>query len=120
MIHSSITDEWMVITDAHVISLDPVEQGGSPGAIAPDEARVRFEAWDTDETFKLGEILFTSPRTKFDCSIVTLRPQPSFLQEFDLPKRLPRADGRQRVYVIGHPRGEALSISLNDNVLLDH
>jgi V8-like Glu-specific endopeptidase len=32
---------------------------------------------------------------------------------------LPLVDQRQRVYIIGHPGGRELSISLNDNLLLD-
>jgi V8-like Glu-specific endopeptidase len=38
---------------------------------------------------------------------------------FPVAKRLPVADGLQKVYVIGHPGGRTLSISLNDNLLLD-
>jgi V8-like Glu-specific endopeptidase len=33
---------------------------------------------------------------------------------------LPLADGKQRAYIIGHPRGRKLSFSIHDNFLLDH
>jgi hypothetical protein len=120
-VHASIKDEWVLITNAHVISLDPTEHAGHPPALPPDEARVRFEASEhPDEIYKLGDILYTSPRSLLDFSIVRLQPQVNLEHDFDIPRALPRVDGRQRVYVIGHPRGQALSVSLHDNILLDH
>ena len=37
-----------------------------------------------------------------------------------LAKNLPLAGGEQRVYVIGHPAGGELKISIDDNLLIDH
>src|SRR5262249_58948845 len=37
-----------------------------------------------------------------------------------ISKALPLADGRQKTYIIGHPGGRGLSLSLHDNLLLDH
>jgi hypothetical protein len=120
-VHPGIEEEWVLITNAHVLSLDPAEQSGTPAALPPDEVRIRFEASEhPDEVYQAGEILFSSPRTELDFSIVTIDLGAHFEHDFDIPKRLPRVDGRQRVYVIGHPRGQALSVSLHDNILLDH
>src|SRR5262249_15141139 len=33
--------------------------------------------------------------------------------------RLPSVDGVEKIYVIGHPGGRSMSVSLNDNLLLD-
>lgn len=119
-IHESISEKWVVVTNAHVISIDPAEQSASLAALPPDEARIRFEAKDPDQQFEVEKILFSSPRTELDCTIVSLRSPVEHAKPYPIAKRLPLVDKNQRIYVIGHPRGGGLSYSIDDNLLLDH
>jgi len=119
-VHPSIADEWVVVTNAHVISDDPAEQSAAKPALPKDEVRIRFEVKDPNEEFEVDKILFSSPRTQLDCTIVSLKSPVEHAKPFPIAKRLPLVDQNQRVYVIGHPRGGRLSYSIDDNLLLDH
>ncbi|MEM9303391.1 MAG: serine protease [Pseudomonadota bacterium] len=122
-VHERITDDWVFMTNAHVVSDDPAEQQASPAALAPEDATVVFQAGpDAGKAFSLGEMIFTSNRNALDCSILTLEQTTAFDRPFRIAKNLPAVgEGkRARVYVIGHPRGAGLSFSLHDNLLLDH
>lgn len=120
-VHDSLAGQWLLVTNAHVISNDPTEQAGEPAALPPDEAVIVFEVGpDAGRELEVGRIVFTSPRRKLDCTIVTLLGGVSFDKPFDIARRLPLLDRNQRVYVVGHPRGGRLSFSIDDNLLLDH
>lgn len=122
-IHPGIAQDWVFVTNAHVISDDPSEQNGSPPSLAPEDATVIFESGpDSGKEFAVDQLIFTSRRTDLDCTVVTLAQSLSFDKRFRIAKSLPRLNPNrsQRVYVIGHPKGGRLSFSLHDNVLLDH
>jgi len=119
-IFEGIDAEWVVVTNAHVISDDPVEQAGSPPSLPADEAKIRFEAKGDGVEHEVGKILFSSPRTELDCTIVSLAGPVELANPYPIANRLPLVGKDQRVYVIGHPRGGGLSFSLDDNLLLDH
>ena len=110
----------VLVTNAHVISEDPREHAGNPPALPPDDVRIRFEARDGSDEFEVEDVLFSSPRNRLDCTMVTLRGDVAIHGKFPVAKRLPLVGKRQRVYVIGHPRGGGLSYSLDDSMLLDH
>lgn len=115
------------ITNAHVISADV------DGAIAPEEAWVTFEVESTAKgiltSYKVGEILFTSPpgdlgitkeaRKDLDVTVARLNKLPATAQGLKKAKYLPLIDSTTRVYVVGHPRGSGLQISMQDSGLLD-
>ncbi|MEM7307441.1 MAG: serine protease [Planctomycetota bacterium] len=120
-VHASLAGCWVLLTNAHVLSDDPAEQRGTPAALAPDEARVRFEnSEESDREFPVEELVFTSPREELDCTIVKLPPDAPVVERLELSRGLPLVGKARRVYVIGHPRGGRLSFSLHDNLLLDH
>lgn len=127
-IHPSISQDWVFITNAHVISDDPLEQNRSsddPKALAPEDATIIFQAGsDAGKKFTVDQLIFTSPRTELDCSIVSLTQPLSFDKPYriaqSLPMIHPEKDHRVRVYIIGHPKGGKLAFSLHDNALLDH
>jgi len=114
-------EEIVLLTNAHVVSEDP-EVRKAEGALAPEEAVVRFEALEAaaGETFRVSELLWTSPPHALDATLLRLEPPIEAVGSYPLTERLPLADGKQKVYVIGHPGGRTLSLSLHDNLLLDH
>jgi hypothetical protein len=115
------------VTNAHVISSEV------SNAISPAEAFVTFEVESTAKgtlvSYKVGEVLFTSPPgdlgvtngagQNLDVTIVRLDAPPATLKALKKATNLPLIDGKTRVYLVGHPRGSGLQISLQDSRLLD-
>lgn len=124
-----LKDSWedglVVITNAHVVSDDVNED-----ALRSHEAIVIFEALDINEEFKNLQIIWSSPSTQLDATIlkfdaadqqrlndltksIKLYPISNYLPEIDTPPT-------QKIYVIGHPYGGTLQVSFLDNLLLDY
>ncbi len=123
LMHESLKNELILLTNAHVISTNPLSK-----ALQPEEAIVIFETINRDEEFRVSEIVWSSPPEELDVSIIRFSKDTNerliqFLKsvkDYPLAKPLPLADGNQRVYVIGHPAGGTLQLSLQDNALIDH
>ena len=113
-------DTFVVLTNAHVMSDDPAVQA-KYGSLAPEDAKVAFEANDAagQRRFTVKKLLWSSPPDKLDATLFELDPPLTSDKPYAVAKRLPPVDGVQKVYVIGHPKGGGLSISLNDNLFLD-
>lgn len=114
------------ITNAHVIS-DTV-----PNAIRPQDARVTFEvesvASGSPVAYPVQELLFSSvpgevgirgAGNQLDVTIVRLAGLPAACTGLPTSMTLPLIDARAKAYVVGHPRGAGLQISLHDSLLLD-
>ncbi|HEX9986595.1 MAG TPA: serine protease [Thermoanaerobaculia bacterium] len=110
--NDALGDELLVLTNAHVLSET------YPGALQEGDGRAVFEATGDPTEYVLEKIVWSDDQ--LDATLArTDKPLPPCVT-FEIAKRMPANDGRQRVYVIGHPSGGGLSISLNDNVLLDY
>jgi len=126
LLHSSslrlqIKEQWVVLTNAHVISNNELEQRSRPAALSPEAARVQFEAGaEPERKFQIDRVLAWSPRNELDFSVLALREQGEFSDAYPIAEELPLKSDGQRIYLIGHPRGGNLSFSLYDNKLLDH
>lgn len=117
----SVPNEWVVLTNAHVISNDETEQRSQPKARSPEQAWVQFEAGvEPERKFQIDQILAWSPRHELDFSVLTLTEQGEFTDPYPIANALPLLENDQRIYLIGHPRGGQLSFSLYDNKLLDY
>jgi hypothetical protein len=114
------------VTNEHVLS-DSDEK-----AIRPADALVTFEvesaAAGAPVSYKVGELLFTSPKGELgkcdtdgdlDVTIVRLEGLREDAPVLKLAPRLPVVSDRTRVYVVGHPNGSGLQIALQDSKLLD-
>jgi S1-C subfamily serine protease len=111
--HPDLGDEKLVLTNAHVVS------NTFPGALLEGEGIATFEALAEPDEYALDEIVWTD--SELDATLVrcTSKALPG-CGPYELAKRMPANDEKQRVYVIGHPNGGGLTLSLNDNVLLDY
>lgn len=114
-IAKQLGDERLLLTNAHVISEDPYVV--NLPALEPEEASVVF---GSGREFRLKEVLWSSPPNVLDATLMRLDGDASDIEPLPIAKRLPLADGEQRVYIIGHPRGGPLSFSIHDNTLIDH
>jgi V8-like Glu-specific endopeptidase len=117
----------LFVTNAHVIS-DTVAN-----AIRLQDVRVNFEvesALLSDPKFyKATEVLFTSDPGDFgvrrpddgnlDVTVVRLAGVGESFKGLNAARELPLIDPKTKAFVVGHPRGSGLQISLHDSVLLD-
>lgn len=123
-------DEWVLLTNAHVIS-DDANIRAVLQALHPAEAKIIFEALDRNEIFRVGEILFYSPPLELDVTVVRFREDEKVrlskltqtVVPYSVSPVLPLISGDAqidpRLYVIGHPDGGPLQFSMQDNLLLD-
>ncbi|MEZ5997826.1 MAG: serine protease [Hyphomonas sp.] len=130
-IHTDYNGDVFIITNAHVASSDPADEA----PCAPGETYARFDRGGFSVDIVLKDLVWSSHPTEHDASIFRvdrslgihskLRDLASILKiGAELPPlKIPTSSGKSRasrVYVIGHPKGEELSISMFDNELLDY
>jgi hypothetical protein len=119
-LHGPLGDEFVLLTNAHVVSDDPAQRA----AVTSDEAEVTFEALaepgGAPPRHRARELVWSSAPGALDASLLRLDPPPVGIEPCPIAKNLPTSNDSQRVYVIGHPLGGELSFSLQDNRLLDH
>jgi len=118
-----IKEEWgnelFMLTNEHVIS--NLSGNRTQNSLQPDQARISFELSENpDSEMLISEVMFCSPSSELDATIVKLSQPVTGVIPYTIAKHLPTTGGKQRVYVIGHPKGGKLSLSIHDNVLLDH
>jgi V8-like Glu-specific endopeptidase len=114
-------DEFLLLTNAHVVSDDPSVQK-EKGSLPPEDAVVVFEALKSTEEreYRIDKLLWTSPPDELDATLLRLDSPIQVLESYPVAKNPPNVDGKQKVYIIGHPGGRTLSFSLHDNLLLDY
>ena len=107
----------LFLTNSHVISLDPVDDA----PLRPLQAEVEFTRLNGRPRVRLGELVYSSPRIEMDISILRVIAPPD-ASKLELCSFQPRINNTsmQRVYVIGHPRGQELAVSLYDNSLAEY
>jgi hypothetical protein len=119
-------DEWVFVTNAHVIG-ESIKD-----AIPPGEAFVMFELECALEEKPISHrvappVLFSSPpgepgitaANKLDVTVVKLETWPKNGIALRTNDNLPIPSRKTKVFVVGHPSGGALQISLHDSELLD-
>jgi hypothetical protein len=103
------------LTNAHVVSELPER-----GALQPTDALLDFElVGSSGEGMILGTVLRSSPFQELDYTLLTIQNRQMNVEPIPLARARPSVDGKQRAYVIGHPQGRDLELSLQDNFILD-
>jgi hypothetical protein len=106
----------LVLTNDHVITTNP-NPNKHPKAIYPKDCQVHFQAMD--EIFDVEDAVYwSSPYSQLDATFLKLKGEPkapalklhSSAMEINEPP--------PRMYIIGHPSGRDLEISLQDNYLV--
>lgn len=115
------------VTNAHVISTE-VDK-----AIPPERVRVSFEVESAQagepRSYRVAELLHHSPPGRLgeqraraelhDVTVVRLQQLPAAPPVLQRAARLPLLEATTKAFVVGHPRGSGLQISLHDSQLLD-
>jgi V8-like Glu-specific endopeptidase len=116
------------VTNAHVISTTV------PKAIPPSKALISFEVESEIAPkpifYNVDQVLFesepgnlgASSDDTLDVTVVTLKSETQVVPRFTALKAaisLPLVQDKSKAYVVGHPMGSGLQISLNDSLLLD-
>lgn len=124
-LHARLAGQLVLLTNAHVLTDDE----NIFDALRSDEALITFEVAGQDHPYRVGSLLWSSPPAVLDTTIVQfeadeqaqLRQLIETVTPYPIAPRLPALQGSsQRVYIIGHPVGGTLCMSLQDNLLLDH
>jgi hypothetical protein len=107
------------VTNSHVISRNAADEA----PLLPEDASVEFTRLPGRPKAKLGDLLFSSPRINLDVSILRIE-APEGSCTLEPYPHLPLIDAarpdEQRIYVIGHPNGNELAVSLYDNSLVEY
>lgn len=105
------------LTNSHVISVDPVDEA----PLSPLQAEIEFTRLNGRPRVRLGELVYSSQRIEMDISILRIIAPPDS-GKLELCPTLPKISGTsmQRVYVVGHPKGQELAVSLYDNSLAEY
>lgn len=113
-------DELLLLTNFHVVNPE-----GARNALRPEDAEVVFEALDGAKAYAVKEAVWWSPVDEQDACLLRLAELPPGVKQLAVSLTLPaltQLDGgaKPRVFVIGHPDGGELSVSMDDNELIDH
>jgi uncharacterized protein with NAD-binding domain and iron-sulfur cluster len=109
-------EELLLLTNAHVLG---------DTAISPAVARAVFKYPHpalVEPSYRIRQVLKTSPKDQLDYTLAALSPAVHGAAAFPLASGPPLiSDQRsgERLYVIGHPEGGELSLSMYDNQLVD-
>src|SRR5262249_48840109 len=101
----------LLMTNAHVVNANP-----NPYAIFPEDAQINFQA--VGEVLDVDEVVWASPIVELDAVLLALKGHPSAKPLTLYPRPMVMADPPPRMYIIGHPAGRDLELSLQDNYLL--
>jgi hypothetical protein len=103
----------LLLTNAHVVN-----QEGTGGALSPDDARANFQALHQMCEFA-PKVVWSSPPDALDATFLEFRGTPPTAKSLPLFEKTVRlTEPPSRMYIIGHPGGSDLQLSLHDNLLL--
>jgi V8-like Glu-specific endopeptidase len=109
----------LLLTNGHVVSDNP-NPFSNPKAIYPEDARIKFEGHGED-LYEVQELVWTSPPDEFDATFLALKTVPEKAVPLTIHTRAVnwvKPAAAPRFYIIGHPGGRDLEISLQDNHLI--
>lgn len=111
----------VLVTNSHVLAPNPK----SDETLSPEQTEVELQALAMEgasrSNVEVKDIVWSSPPNELDATVAHLvEPPGDLVDPCPITPFRPRLDGKQRVYVIGHPEGRELSYSIDDNILLDY
>lgn len=118
-INDKYANEALFVTNSHVIS----EQINDHAALRTINAQAEFTTLPNRPMVSIGEQVFYSPKTDLDISVHKIKhPKEALVLDPTIyMPNVPKGDKEapMRIYVIGHPKGGEISITLYGNKLKD-
>ncbi len=119
-----LNDDLVLLTNAHVVSDDK----HVTNCLRSHQTIITFESLNSQEEFRIGKILWSSRPDQLDTTVISfadkdlprLRELTKHIECYPIASEIPEINDTQRLYIVGHPKGGTLQISLQDNLLLDH
>jgi hypothetical protein len=108
----SDSGDVLLVTNAHVVSTVPSDQ-----AYPPHRVRANFQ--ELNKVYEFDKLIWTNSRDNLDVTFLTIKGTPS-TKPLPIHNNPPikLCEPPPRVYIIGHPGGRNLEISLHDNHLV--
>lgn len=101
----------LLLTNAHVVSLT------YDRALTPKQAKANFQV--LGKVVDVDDIVWSSPVGELDATFLSLKGDPPPADALPVePTPMKMNEPPPRMYIIGHPGGRDLELSLNDNLLL--
>lgn len=120
---SCLCPQWgeapVLVTNAHVCSNNLQDEA----PLQPGTATAEFTRLADRPKTNLGDLLYSSPRSTLDISVLRIEPPPEAIVLAPIPYHptLPKPEDRsQRIYVVGHAGGAELAVSMYDNDLANY
>lgn len=121
-----LDDDWYFLTNSHVVTNDIELIRHTPPhrrPLLPMNAHITFELLFEKEPreFKVKELVWTSPPEELDVTLLKLD-QPFYDKKvisYPICSDLDDPSEKPRIYIAGHPGGRSLTISLQDNHLIE-
>ena len=117
-LYSGWSEKPVFVTNSHVVSDNPADEA----PLHPGEGSAEFTRLAGRPSAKLGKLLFTSPRVELDVSVLEISAPAGVepLKPSVYAPALAGGEAAQRIYVVGHPEGGELAVSLYDNNLAEY
>ncbi|WP_395375800.1 TRAFs-binding domain-containing protein [Marinicella sp. W31] len=115
-ISDKYNEQVLFVTNSHVVS----DSADDEAPLRVDDAVAEFTTLEDRPKVKLGKCVFYSTKTKLDISVHEIdQPNGSMAlsPKIHLPKVPSSGEPPMRIYVIGHPEGGEISITLFGNEL---
>lgn len=130
LLHDSFGGEYLFLTNDHVVCAE-VDYGNH---VDPKHARIHFDHPDAGGPYTVREVLWRSPDSQHDCSVLRLnRPPERVSRPILLCETLPprwletaqvdlarAAELASRVRIIGHPSGRPKEVTFELPFFVDH
>lgn len=103
----------LLVTNAHVVNAE-----GTGGALTPDQAQANFQGLGRVVGFETP-VVRSSPADQLDVTFLEVKGLPPNAEALPIStRRVSLTAPPPRLYIVGHPSGRDLELSLHDNVLL--
>src|SRR5262249_32819956 len=111
---------FLMVTNSHVVSDDPRVIEEFEALPLADGPKVVFEECGGSFCGKLevAELLWSSPPDELDYTVLRLAAPATCQPPFPIARKLPDPDDKEAAWVLGHPRGGKLSVSMKNNLVV--
>jgi hypothetical protein len=105
-----VDDGVLLMTNSVVVSSNQSDQG-----LLPNQAKINFLG--LGNIYEVDKVIWSSPRENLNTTFLTIKGEP-LVEPLPIETEPIKMSEPPRVYIVGHPGGRALEISLHDSYLI--